>query len=139
MYWLLLIFSCISLFGQDYAFQGTHFVASYLDCDEEAISNPEKLLKAMDLAVESSGAQILDTSSYLFEPDGLTVVYLLSESHASIHTYPEHKACFVDLFTCGSHCSHKEFDAALRKFLQPKKAEAKVLIRDEKIESKSIQ
>ena len=32
---------------------------------------------------------------------GFTGVFLLSESHASVHTYPEHGYAAVDLFSCG--------------------------------------
>jgi S-adenosylmethionine decarboxylase proenzyme len=34
-------------------------------------------------------------------PHGVTVVAMLAESHASVHTYPELGASFVDVFTCG--------------------------------------
>lgn len=112
-------------------FAGKHFVASYLDCDPEAISDIENLREAMDKAVGSCGATILNKNHYVFEPDGLTAVYLLSESHASIHTYPEFSACFVDLFTCGSNCSTKIFDDALRAYLKPKVVNARLFERDE--------
>ncbi len=114
-----------------YAFMGTHFLASYCECDEKALSDIEALTAAMEIAVEKSGATILKRSEWVFPPDGLTMVFLLSESHASIHTYPEHRACFVDLFTCGEQCSSKEFDRALREYLKPKVVEAKVLLRNE--------
>jgi S-adenosylmethionine decarboxylase len=58
---------------------------------------------------------------------------LLSESHASIHTYPEHGKCFVDLFTCGDSCSNHIFNEELQKYLKPKKVAAMVLIRDDNI------
>ena len=114
-----------------YKFAGKHFVASYLNCDEKAISDVEGLLEAMDKAVGASRATILDKSSYVFPPNGLTVVYLLSESHASLHTYPEFGACFVDLFTCGDTCSAEEFDAALRIYLKPKEVNARYFFRNE--------
>lgn len=123
---LLLAFPC---FSQDFAFKGQHFLASYLDCDSEALQNPHRLIEAMDEAVLASGATILGKSSFVFEPDGLTIVYLLSESHASVHTYPEHNACFVDLFTCGDHCSSEGFDRSLQNYLQPKTVEAKNISR----------
>lgn len=31
-----------------------------------------------------------------------TLVYVLSESHLAIHTYPEHGFIAIDLFTCGN-------------------------------------
>jgi S-adenosylmethionine/arginine decarboxylase-like enzyme len=57
----------------------------------------------------------------------------LSESHASIHTYPEHGKCFVDLFTCGDKCDHEVFNDALKAYLQPKKVAEMVLARDDEI------
>ena len=38
-----------------------------------------------------------------FEPHGVTMIAVLSESHASFHTFPETGDIFVGLFTCG-HC-----------------------------------
>lgn len=38
-----------------------------------------------------------------FEPQGVTLLYLLSESHVSIHTWPESNACALDFYHCGPH------------------------------------
>lgn len=35
-----------------------------------------------------------------FEPVGATLLYLLSESHLSIHTYVEEKYVSIDLYVC---------------------------------------
>ncbi len=34
---------------------------------------------------------------------GATAFVLLSESHISVHTWPEYEKVVVDIFTCGSH------------------------------------
>jgi S-adenosylmethionine decarboxylase len=129
---ITLIALCVqNVFGEGYSFRGKHFIASYLDCDREAIEDVELLLNAMDQSVIASGATLLSKSSYVFTPNGLTVVYLLSESHASLHTYPEHGTCFVDLFTCGEKCSAENFDAMLQAYLKPKKVNARLFIREE--------
>lgn len=119
---------------QSYQFRGVHFLVSYCDCDREALTDLENLKSAMSEAVELSGATILSSSSWVFPLDGLTMVFLLSESHASIHTYPEHGACFVDLFTCGEHCSAEKFDAAMRAYLKPKAVTDRTLIRHKEIQ-----
>lgn len=36
--------------------------------------------------------------------EGVTGVYLLSESHLSFHTYPEYSYISIDLYTCGKDC-----------------------------------
>ena len=49
-----------------------------------------------------AGATILDISTFSApEPGGITAVAVLLESHAVIHTYPEHGVYLVDAFTCG--------------------------------------
>ena len=119
-----------------YQFRGVHFIASYCDCDRKALTDLEKLVDAMKDAVNKSGATVLEVSRWTFPPNGLTMVFLLSESHASIHTYPEHGACFVDLFTCGERCSSEQFDIALREYLKPTAVHVRTLVRNQEIQEK---
>jgi S-adenosylmethionine decarboxylase len=64
--------------------------------------NDEALLRdILTSALDQAGATVLDVTSKRFEPQGVTVLALLSESHASLHTYPEIGSVFVDVFTCG--------------------------------------
>lgn len=131
---IALYFLSAKLLGEEYKFSGKHFIASYLDCDLQALADVNRLIEAMDTAVTISGATVLNQANYVFPPDGLTIVYLLSESHASLHTYPEHRACFVDLFTCGDQCSSEKFDRFLQNYLQPKKVNSRLFIRNENLE-----
>ena len=55
----------------------------------------------MERAAREGGATVLNAYCHRFTPQGVTVLLALSESHASIHTYPEYGACMVDVFTCG--------------------------------------
>jgi S-adenosylmethionine decarboxylase len=129
---LLLLGKFVS--AEEYSFKGKHFVASYLECDLKALTDLDELIKAMDCAVRASGATILEKTPFVFPPNGLTIVYLLSESHASLHTYPEYGACFVDLFTCGDICSSENFDKALRAYLKPQRVSARLFLRHEDVE-----
>src|SRR5258705_11046371 len=51
-------------------------------------------------AVHKSGLTVVDEGFYTFSPHGFTCFLLLSESHASLHAWPEHNYCAIDLFTC---------------------------------------
>lgn len=51
--------------------------------------------------IASSGMSIEREVIVKFEPVGLTAVWVLSESHFTLHTYPEHKYISVDCYTCG--------------------------------------
>ena len=117
------------LSSQTYEFYGKHFIASYKNCDSDALQDIDSLIKALEEAVQTSGATILKYNYETFPGNGLTAFFVLSESHASIHTYPEHNSCFVDLFTCGHRCSYEKFDEVLEKYLKPMDVEKKVYIR----------
>ncbi|QVL56916.1 MAG: adenosylmethionine decarboxylase [Simkaniaceae bacterium] len=114
----------------DYAFQGKYFIASYYGCSQEPLLDKEGLQRAMLIAAEASGAGVLKYVDYHFDGGGYTLTILLSESHASIHTYPEHNACFVDLFTCGERCSHEDFNEVLTNFLKPADAHIRSIERN---------
>ena len=47
-------------------------------------------------------ATYINHHSFKFEPQGLSCVVLLAESHISIHTWPESGYAALDVFTCGS-------------------------------------
>lgn len=115
--------------GAEYQFCGTHYLASYNECDHEALCNLSSLQQTMENAVKACGAQVLEISKYIFPPDGITMVLLLSESHASIHTYPECDSCYIDLFTCGSSCDYRKFENILHAYLCPKSIEKQVIKR----------
>ncbi|KPL76976.1 hypothetical protein ADN00_10375 [Ornatilinea apprima] len=51
-------------------------------------------------AVFESGLTIVSEGYYEFSPHGFTCFLLLAESHASLHAWPEHGYCAIDLFTC---------------------------------------
>ena len=50
---------------------------------------------------KAAKVEILNVSSHKFEPQGFTLVALLSESHFSFHTFPERGVVSFDFFTCG--------------------------------------
>lgn len=114
----------------DYTFQGKHFIASYYGCSQEALLDKKGLQQVMLNASRNSGAGVLNHVDQHFEGGECTLAILLSESHASIHTYPEHYACFVDLFTCGEHCSHEAFNEVLVNFLKPADAHIRSIERN---------
>ena len=83
------------------SFTGQHVLAEMEGIDA-ALLNDESLLRdILTRVLDQAGATVLDVTSKRFEPQGVTVLALLSESHASLHTYPEIGSVFVDVFTCG--------------------------------------
>jgi S-adenosylmethionine decarboxylase len=134
--WLAFLFQLTAIHSDEtiHNFVGHHFIASYMGCDSKALTDLDNLEKALEEAARASGAQILSSLKHVFPPDGLTMVILLSESHASIHTYPEYGACFVDLFTCGHTCDSKPFELALETYLKPEFINKRLLLRHSDIQ-----
>ena len=54
-----------------------------------------------DVLVFQNLSSICQTIYKKFDPQGVTVLCLLSESHISIHTWPEEHKASADIFTCG--------------------------------------
>jgi S-adenosylmethionine decarboxylase len=115
--------------AEDYDFYGRHLIASYYECDEKALNDLPNLAAAMLSATADTKATIVDSIKYEFPEGGFSMLILVSESHASIHTYPEYRSCFVDVFTCGHTCEVENFHQTLLKYLRPQKTRKKVLIR----------
>lgn len=126
----VLCYTTIASTTNEYTFEGRHFIASYKFCDQEALLDIPHFQEAMLKAAQASGAQVLSYQIYEFPGSGFTMVILLSESHASVHTYPEYGACFVDLFTCGTTCSSSNFDEQLRSYLKPQNVDHQLLERN---------
>ena len=62
---------------------------------------------------------MLSFTEHLFDEGAYTLVVLLEESHATLHSHPEYKLVFVDLFTEGNTCDAKPFHHALIDYLRP--------------------
>ncbi|WP_227981011.1 adenosylmethionine decarboxylase [Nocardia spumae] len=83
-------------------FTGWHVLAEFGGVDVALCDDLERLETALRQSLLAAGVTICEVVRKKFEPHGVTVLALLSESHASIHTYPESGDIFVDVFTCGS-------------------------------------
>ncbi|WP_107658147.1 adenosylmethionine decarboxylase [Nocardia suismassiliense] len=83
-------------------FTGWHVLAEFGGVDATLCDDLERLESALRESLIAAGVTICDVVHKKFDPQGVTVLALLSESHASIHTYPESGDIFVDVFTCGS-------------------------------------
>lgn len=57
--------------------------------------------QAMVGAARRMGATIVASEFHQFNPYGVSGMVIISESHLSIHTWPEYGYAAVDIFTCG--------------------------------------
>jgi S-adenosylmethionine decarboxylase len=51
-------------------------------------------------ASEAMGATVVAAHAHRFQPVGVSVVVVLSESHLALHTWPERRTASIDVFVC---------------------------------------
>ena len=82
---------------------GKHCILELYDCDPSKLNDETFLRRTITTAALGAGATLLNLITHRFEPQGVTGLALLAESHISIHTWPENGYAAVDVFTCGDH------------------------------------
>lgn len=85
---------------------GKHYLLNLYGCSFVILDDELSLRDLLEGAAIASGATVVQTISKKFYPQGVTVLCLLSESHISIHTWPEEGKAAVDVYTCGN-CNPK--------------------------------
>lgn len=110
-------------------FAGRHVLAEFEGVSSELLNDSTFLRDSLERALEKAGATVCEMTFKQFEPQGVTVLALLSESHASIHSYPERGAVFVDVFTCGRRADPELAVQLLRDMLGPSVSRISVIKR----------
>ena len=83
--------------------QSKHLLLELYRCDSEKLNDESFLRCTLNRAAKLANATVLNLISNKFEPQGVTAIALLAESHISIHTWPESNYSAVDIFTCGQN------------------------------------
>tara|TARA_S200000501_G_scaffold135630_1_gene128313 strand:- start:727 stop:1161 length:435 start_codon:yes stop_codon:yes gene_type:complete len=80
-----------------------HFLLELYRCDFVKLNDESFLRCTLNNAAKLANAKVLNLISNKFQPQGVTAIALLAESHLSIHTWPESQYSAVDIFTCGQN------------------------------------
>jgi S-adenosylmethionine decarboxylase len=80
---------------------GCHLILELYSCPAALLDDPQHVASVMTSAVEASGATLIKPFFHQFAPQGVSGVIIISESHFTIHTWPEYGYAAVDVFTCG--------------------------------------
>ncbi len=103
--------------NKDYAYAGIHLIVEFWQAKN---LNSEKMIeKILKNAVEASGSDLLNIYVHKFSEKGVTGVAAISESHISIHTWPEEDYVAIDIFTCGKTKPYKALEV-LKSYFKPK-------------------
>jgi len=79
---------------------GVHLIIDLHDA--ERLDDIDHIEATLRHCVEAARATLLHIHVHHFQPNGVSGVAVLAESHISIHTWPEAGYAALDVFMCGS-------------------------------------
>lgn len=80
---------------------GRHVIAELWQCDFDKLNDMDYIEQTFVDAALKSGAEVREVAFHKFAPQGVSGVVIISESHLTIHSFPEHGYASVDVYTCG--------------------------------------
>lgn len=101
---------------------GKHLLVEYIGCNQATLDDMAQIKELMEKAALAARTRIVASVFHPFNPQGVSGVVVIEESHLSIHTWPEHGYAAVDFYTCGSGIP-EEAHKVLREGLQASKFE----------------
>lgn len=80
---------------------GRQIIAEFYSCEKDVLEDADRLRRHLFDAAAKIGATVMTDAVHRFENGGVSATLVISESHLSIHTWPERLYAAVDLYTCG--------------------------------------
>lgn len=115
-----------------------HLMADFFDCEPSVLTDPEFIETTLAEAVSMLGLTILEKCTRKYSPEGVTTVFVLAESHISIHTWPERRFAGLDIYTCGDTTTSDAYEYLKKKF-EPADAKAIIVERGPESREKNFQ
>lgn len=104
---------------------GLHIIADFYHCQYSFLDNDNLITQCIEYCT-NGGLTVLGVNQHVFkETNGITFIFLLAESHLSIHTWPEYKSATFDLYTCNYNNNNndktKHVYEEIKRIFNPKK------------------
>lgn len=80
---------------------GRHVIAEMWECNIDKLNDMGLIEQTFVNAALKAGAEIREVAFHKFAPYGVSGVVIISESHLTIHSFPEHGYASIDVYTCG--------------------------------------
>ena len=78
-----------------------HILFTLKGCPFELLDDEEFIRMLLFRSAKECNSTLLNLAVHKFDPQGVTGIAMLAESHISIHTWPEKGMAVCDVFTCG--------------------------------------
>jgi S-adenosylmethionine decarboxylase len=108
---------------------GKHLISDIKNIKNNNLLNDiSEVTKLFDTICKKYDFQILNKTNHIFEPEGFSIIYLLSESHMSIHTFPEKNYAAIDLYTCRQYNDNHVYNEIYNYFVSKFDAKSEIPI-----------
>ena len=87
--------------GKNIETTGISLLLELYECKAPALHSAEALEQLFLAGLTNAGFETVDHILHRFPGQGVTLVYILRQSHATLHTWPEKEYASVDVFSCG--------------------------------------
>ena len=108
---------------------GKHLLGNLYGCSAELLERVDIVKHIMYATVKKAGFKPVGDVFHQYEPFGVTGVILISNSHFSIHTWPEHNFLAVDIFSCSKDTDVEAGFEILCELFEPERVEKQVIDR----------
>jgi len=106
-----------------------HIIGDFFHCPQGALEKCRSGEEILADTVKRSGLHAILIKSHQFDPTGYTAVAMLTESHITLHTWPEHGTVLVDVFTCGDPRAAEKAFILLEEHFKPELSEKTIMHR----------
>lgn len=96
---------------------GTQILLELKGCDKHLLNDLDFVQETLVQIANEVGVNVIGKSFHKFDPQGVTGILAIAESHISIHTWPEYGYAAADVFTCGDpEQAYKASDLLVQRF-----------------------
>ena len=96
---------------ENYESSGKHMICDFKGIQNtNLLNNMRELKNKLKQICKKHDFQILQETEHQFTPQGCSILFLLSESHLSIHTFPEKNHMSFDIYTCRQYNNNNEYN-----------------------------
>ena len=98
---------------------GLQIILELKGCRYELLDDEILIEGALKEAARVAGAHIIGSQFHKFSPHGVSGIVVISESHITIHTWPEYGYAAIDVFTCGDGLDKEAAISCLKTHFKP--------------------
>lgn len=107
----------------------THIALDFYQAEPQTLALSQNLKEKINETLESLNLAVKQDNYIQFEPQGVTATVVGENFHFSIHTWPEHCSCAIDLYSSLDYAFAREIADSLKLSFKAAEYDIKVLDR----------